>query len=442
MDIEARVLKRILPSSEEQKKIDDAVGELFRSLKSMARKRELPFEPLLVGSIAKGTHLTHPDIDMFLRFPIDISVERMGKIDKEVGRELLDNPEERYAEHAYISGFWHGFRTDLVPCYDVPSGRGRISAVDRTPFHTEYVKKNLESSQRNDVRLLKQFLKGIGIYGAEARIQGFSGYLSEILVIRFGDFRSVVKAGSKWKLPVQLSLEEKPSREFDEQFIFVDPVDPNRNVASPVSAENVRLFIEACRSYLRSPKLAFFFPKKQEMLSDDRLRALLSKRKGTILVDLPHIDVVEDVLWPQLRKTGVSMFEILEREGFSPSKLTLDSDSKGNYIVISCDVEELPRTYIHFGPPVNSPEVDRFRAKWATRGVSPPVIKKGRWQVEVEREARTPSEVLLMNFPSVRLGKGFRKMKLPVVVSGDGLLSRKYRRTLTKHFDEKRPWER
>jgi len=442
MDIETKVLKRILPSSEEQKRIDDAVSELFGSLKSIARKRDLPFEPLLVGSIAKGTHLTDPDIDMFLRFPTDISVERMGKIDKDIGRELLDNPEERYAEHAYISGFWHGFRTDLVPCYDVPSGKGRISAVDRTPFHTEYVRKNLRDNQKNDVRLLKRFLKGVGIYGAEARIQGFSGYLSEILVIKFGDFGSVIKAGSKWKLPVHLSLEEKASRKFDEAFVFVDPVDPGRNVASPVSAENARLFIDACRSYLRNPKLGFFFPKKREMLTDDRLRTLLSKKKGTLLVNLPHIDVVEDVLWPQLRKTGVSVFEILEREGFSPSKLTLDSDAKGSYIVISCDVEELPRTYIHFGPPANSPEAERFRSKWATRGVSPPVIRKGRWQVEVEREARTLSDVLLMSFPSVRLGKGFRKMKMPVIVSGDSLLNRKYRKTLTKHFDERRPWER
>lgn len=441
MDIESKVLRRILPSPEEQKKIEDAVDELARALKSIARKRDLSFEPVLVGSIAKGTHLTGPDIDLFLRFPTDVSVEKIGKIDKEVGRELLDDPEERYAEHAYISGFWHGFRTDLVPCYDVPSGRGRISAVDRTPFHTEYIKKNLKETQRNDVRLLKQFLKGVGIYGAEAKVQGFSGYLCEILIIRYGDFESLIEAAGKWKLPIELCLAEKASRRFDEKFVFVDPVDPGRNVASPVSEDNARLFIEACRSYWKNPTIKFFFPNKQEILADDELLGLLSK-KSTILVDLPHIDAVEDVVWPQLRKTGVSIFEILEREGFSPRRLTLESDAKGNYIVVSCNVDELPRTFIHYGPPAKSPEVERFRAKWTTRGASPPTIKKGRWQVEVEREARTPDEVLLMSFPSIRLGKGFRRMKVPVIVSGESLLNKKYRRVLTKHFDERRPWER
>lgn len=441
MEIEEKVLRRIVPSPEEQKKIDDAVDGLIGLLRSLARKRSLPFEPLLVGSIAKGTHLTDPDIDIFLRFPLEISSERIGEIDKELGRELLENPEERYAEHAYISGFWHGFRTDLVPCYDVASGRGRISAVDRTPFHTKYVKSTLKDSQKNDVRLLKQFLKGVGIYGAEARIQGFSGYLCEILIIKYGDFGSLIDVASRWKLPIELCIGEKASRRFDEPFVFVDPVDPGRNVASPVSEENAKLFVEACRSYRIKPTLNFFFPRKQEMLTDDELTALISK-KSTILVDLPHIDAVEDVIWPQLRKTGVSIFDILDREGFSPRKLTLESDAKGNYVVIGCDVAELPKTYIHYGPPAKSPEVERFLAKWSLRGANPPVIKKGRWQVEVERNARTPEEVILMHFPSVRLGKGFRKMKIPVIVSGESLLGKRYRSVLTKHFDEKRPWER
>jgi len=442
MEIKERVLSRILPSSEEQERIDHAVDELLELLRSTAQRRNLPFEPLLVGSIAKGTHLSHPDIDLFLRFPTDIPVSTIGKTTKEIGREILEEPEERYAEHAYISGFWHGFRTDLVPCYNVPSGRGRISAVDRTPFHTEYVKSHLRDDQKNEVRLLKQFLKGIGIYGAEARIQGFSGYLCELLVIKFGDFDSLIRAVSKWKPPVYLSLGEKGSRKFDEGFVFIDPVDPGRNVASPVSDANTRLFIDACKSYLKNPGLNFFFPKEQELMTDTELRALISGRKSTVLVDLPRLDVVEDVLWPQLRKTGTSVFKLLEREGFRPTKLTLDSDDRGNYIVISCEVKELPRTYIHLGPPVNSPEVDRFRAKWATKGVSPPVIRKGRWQVEAERKARTPDQVLLLNLSAIRLGKGFRKMNSPVIISGEGLMNMKYRRTLTKHFDERRPWER
>jgi len=442
MEIREEVLKRIVPTSAEQKRIDKAVSELIRLTRSIAKERKLPFEPVLVGSVAKGTHLTSPDIDLFLRFPTRIPVEQIGIIDKEIGREILENPEERYAEHAYISGSWHGFKTDLVPCYDVPSGHGRISAVDRTPFHTDYIKKHLSDEQKMDVRLLKQFAKGIGAYGAEAKIQGFSGYLCEILILKFGNFESIISSASKWRLTTEFWLEEKTTKKFDEPFVFVDPVDPGRNVASPVSTEKISLFIMACKSYNKNPSSDFFFPKEQEMLDDDKLTSAIEKSPGTILVELPHIDVVDDVLWPQLRKTGVSIFDILKREEFSPIKLTLDSDQKRNLVIVSGEIQELPKYYIHDGPPASSKESEKFKDKWSTKGASPPIVKRGRWQVEVEREARTPKEVLQKHFKSIRLGKGFRKMESPIIVSGEGLLKVKYRRAMTIHFDEKRPWER
>jgi len=65
MEIREEVLKRIVPTSAEQKRIDKAVSELIRLTRSIAKERKLPFEPVLVGSVAKGTHLTSPDIDLF-----------------------------------------------------------------------------------------------------------------------------------------------------------------------------------------------------------------------------------------------------------------------------------------------------------------------------------------------------------------------------------------
>ena len=36
-------------------------------------------------------------------------------------------------------------------------------------------------------------VKGIGIYGAELSIAGFSGYVTEVLVLKYGDFKNVIK---------------------------------------------------------------------------------------------------------------------------------------------------------------------------------------------------------------------------------------------------------
>jgi len=442
MRIEEKVLGRIVPSPDEQRRIDKAVAELTDRVNGIVEERKLPIRPVLVGSIAKGTHLTDPDIDLFLEFPSTVPKEEIGRIDKQMGREILDRPEERYAEHAYISGYWQGFKTDLVPCYKVSSGRGRISAVDRTPFHTRYVMDHLKEGQEDQVRLLKQFAKGIGVYGAEAKTQGFSGYLCEILVLKFGSFGELVSHAKRWKAPVELWIEREASKKFDEQFVFVDPVDPARNVASPVSPANLELFSDACRSYEKEPDERYFFPRELTPWDDKRLKEALSERPGTVLVELPALGVVDDVLWPQLRKTGVSVREILDREGFSPRKLSLSADGDMSLITIDCEVAELPPSYVHAGPPANSPEAPNFLEKWKGKGAHEPVVKKGRWQVEVERGERSPAEVLEKQFGEVRLGKGFRKSGRLAIVSGGGLMKKSYRRALTAHLDERRPWER
>jgi tRNA nucleotidyltransferase (CCA-adding enzyme) len=437
-----KVLEKIVPNAEEQRRIDRAVDELTGKVEDMIEARDIPAMPILVGSIAKGTHLTNPDIDLFLMFPPSVPKEEIGRIDKEIGRKLLDKPEERYAEHAYISGIWQGFKTDLVPCYRVASGKGRISAVDRTPFHTEYVKEHLEDRRRDDVRLLKQFAKGVGVYGAEAKTQGFSGYLCELLILKYGSFDELVSHARKWKLPLDLWLERRPTKKFDEKFVFVDPVDPGRNVASPVSQANLELFAEACGAYDAEPDERFFFPRELKPWDDGEMMIEIGKHQGTVLVQLPPLDVVDDVLWPQLRKTGVSVRDILEREGFSPGKLTLHADPKMCLMIIDCATAELPASYIHKGPPADSPEEPNFLAKWKRKGGSEPVVRKCRWEVEVARNERTPAEVLGKQFGEVRLGKGFRRTDRPVIVSGQGLAKNVYRLPLTRHLDARRPWER
>ena len=57
-------------------------------------------------------------------------------------------------------------------------------AADKSPFHTEYVTNKLDEEKRDQVRLLKKFLKSLGIYGAEIAKNGFSGYVTEVLILK------------------------------------------------------------------------------------------------------------------------------------------------------------------------------------------------------------------------------------------------------------------
>ena len=87
---------------------------------------------------------------------------------------------------------------NIVPCYKVKRGEW-VSATDRTPFHTDYVKPLLDEQMAEEVRLLKRFMKGVGVYGAEIKIGGFSGYLCELLVLNYGSFTEVLRSAANWK---------------------------------------------------------------------------------------------------------------------------------------------------------------------------------------------------------------------------------------------------
>ena len=110
----------------------------------------------------------------------------------------------------YIRGIYQDHKIEIVPCYKIENATQKLSAVDRTPLHTSYIKKHLKESQKNDVRLFKQFLKGINCYGAEAEIEGFSGYLCEILILKYGSFRNIISNAKDWKKGTKISSTLSP----------------------------------------------------------------------------------------------------------------------------------------------------------------------------------------------------------------------------------------
>ena len=208
--IEREVLSRIRPSPTEDRRMMKAVDSLVKKVVAAAAKAEAHIEPKLVGSVAKGTHMKDPDIDLFLMFPESTPLEELREKGLEIGRRAVKG-KEHFAQHPYVRGNHEGYRVDIVPCFMVKDPLRKLSAVDRTPFHTEFVVENLKEGQHDQVRLLKRFMKGIGCYGAEAKVQGFSGYLCELLVLRFGDFHSVLRAAAEWRKGESMALPEVPA---------------------------------------------------------------------------------------------------------------------------------------------------------------------------------------------------------------------------------------
>ena len=190
------ILERVAPTKEERAKIEALARKLEQRVASACEKYGIKASVRLEGSIAKDTWLSEePDIDVFMRLPANIPRQALGEISLKIARKATQGSKqiERFAEHPYLEAFVDGIRVNIVPCYDVKRGEW-LSATDRTPFHTDYVKKSLSKTLRKEVLLLKKFLKGIGVYGAEIKTGGFSGYLCELLILHYKSFNETLQA--------------------------------------------------------------------------------------------------------------------------------------------------------------------------------------------------------------------------------------------------------
>jgi len=189
------VLEDIIPGEEEKEELKRLSKRIIEELYSIIQEEGLGSiveDIVQVGSTGRDTHLRDDyDIDIFVRFKRNVDREVLRETILKVGKRAIENlggtSWVEYAEHPYVSGRIGKYDIDIVPCYKIGWNEGIISAVDRTPLHNEFVKRVLKSKPlNNDIRLLKKFLKGVGIYGSDLKTKGFSGYLCELLVIHYG----------------------------------------------------------------------------------------------------------------------------------------------------------------------------------------------------------------------------------------------------------------
>ena len=312
MRILDQVIRRIKPSKRELASEQKVLSEVMERLKQATPS---DVEVVLVGSVAKGTQLKgRREFDVFMLFPKSYSRERLVDVGLTSAKEAFKDAEFHlaYAEHPYLSVKFKGFDIDVVPAYRISSPEERATAVDRSPLHTAYVNNHLTEKQKDDVRLLKQFMKAHDIYGAEVRVEGFSGYLCELLIIRYGSFLDTLKHASSWKIPTVIDIENyygdknrtpvDLTKVFDAPLIVIDPTDKKRNVAAVVSTTSMSIFILASRMFLKRPSLNFFFKRRSPVSPANLYRRIKQRGTRLLVIEFPAPDVVEDTLWPQFRK--------------------------------------------------------------------------------------------------------------------------------------------
>ena len=293
------------------------------------------------GSYAKDTWLPkEADIDIFIKFKKTTSEEKFVEISKKIGFDSMRkyNPCIRYSEHPYVEARIMKTKINIVPCYDVKLGEWQSSA-DRSPFHTKYMQNVLTSEMKNDVRILKAFLKLTKIYGAEIAKQGFSGYVSEVLILNFHSFENVIRSLAKIQ---SNQIIGKSSKLFETSVVIIDPVDSNRNLAAAISNENIGKFILACRFYENNS--ALFFKSKLSKSSKNLWNNVLVV-KFNFKMRSP------DIIWGQIKRTTTSLATQLELGGFKVLRSKSYSDEQNEaYLFFLLESTSIPKNYCKFGP--------------------------------------------------------------------------------------------
>lgn len=360
--VTSQALRYCQPSAKEVEKLTTITNHVIEQV----RKYPSPLinEVVAGGSFAKGTWIKDDaDLDIFVKIDPSIDKVEFEKLGMNIGLQSLKKykTQMRYSEHPYVEAFVRNVRVNIVPCYDVERGKWR-SAADRSPFHTEYIKNNLDVKKQQEVRLLKKFLKSVGIYGAQIAKSGLSGYVTEILILKYGSFISTLHAvgdiNSERQIISICEVDNDVLKTFQSSVIIIDPVDPRRNLGSAISAESLGKFILSSRSFIHRPSLDFFTQEKNRKPKSPKLNSNL------LIIEFKYEPRSPDIIWGQLKKTLSSISKQLQLAHYNVIRTTCTTDEKGfAALVFMLQAVTLPSYIQRIGPEV-------FRRKESAKFIS------------------------------------------------------------------------
>lgn len=349
------ILKKIKPSIEDEKRVISLTNELINKIKIKDTK------VIIGGSLAKNTWLkdTH-DIDIFVKFNYNKFKDKSHKLSQFLEKALRKfKPIKLHGSRDYFQIKYQNYSFELVPILDINRIEQARNITDISPLHTLWINKHKKS---DEIRLTKAFAKAQNVYGAESYIQGFSGYVLEILTIHYGSFLNLIKNASKWKERTIIDPErqlknpliELNKSKIQSPLILVDPVDKTRNASAVLSKEKYNLFIKACKEFIKT-KSDKFFIKKEEKIP-----------KNSIVIEISPLKGKKDAIGGKLnslfnkikKQITLNEFKIVKSNWIWNDKVYFWFKLKNN---------TLPNLEIIKGPPLDKKEhVERFKKKHKT----------------------------------------------------------------------------
>lgn len=404
-------LKQTRPTKEQRRKLESLAGKTLSLTNKVAKMSKA--KAMLAGSITRDTWLPEKnEFDVFVLFPERLTQKQLETAGLQVGKivisKLKGEYEIAYAEHPYVSGRVGDIGIDIVPCFEIASTDKLKSAVDRTPFHVRYIEKKLPLGLSDEVRLLKKFLDANGMYGADAKVMGYSGYVCELLVIAYRSFLNVLRAAMKWRAGEVVDMEKFYGKEDYQRLVdmfrghplvLIDPTDRTRNAAAALSAFNFFKLKKYAQVFLDKPSLELVTGRDvQPMTEQELVEVQMKRRTELVVVKFIPPKVVPDVLWPQLRRFVDRLQSILEETKYEFKVLSKDVFTDNTFIatvILEMEVSKLPMVQKRVGPLIfDLKDAENFLGKYkdAAIGVYP---EDNFWVAEVNREFLTARDKIV-----------------------------------------------
>ena len=383
------ILKAVVQEIKPESKVVGEAEEFLKTLNNALKKSRIKAKATFGGSYAKDTWLKGDyDIDIFVKFDLKYKTEDLSSMLEKALKPF--KPEMLHGSRDY---FWvrNKMKFEIIPVLDIKKPEHAQNVTDFSPWHVKWVN-DKGKKYKDDIRLVKRFMKVQGCYGAESYIKGFSGHVVDILVIYHKGFMPLLKAAAKWKPKVIVDYYGKIGKKAEMilnkskiqgPIIIVDPVQPNRNAAAAVNQKMFDAFADAAGKFLKKPSEKFFEYKEIDWEK-------LSRKGKLIIIDIDVPEGKEDPVGAKLVKAYEYMKKKLD--DFKPSPemiIKWDKQRKATFGYL-LKQEKLPEEFEWPGPPAEMKEAAEIFSKKHKKTF----VKKGRVYAKVKYEYRNPEELL------------------------------------------------
>jgi tRNA nucleotidyltransferase (CCA-adding enzyme) len=388
-DVLGRVLERIKPKEHEQEKIKRSVDEFLAVLSPKIK----PLKAFVGGSYAKDTWLSDiKDIDIFIIFPKEY-LKKSAVISDILEKKISSHkPERLHGSRDYFKVYYKGIYFEIIPILKIAKANDAKNITDISPLHVKWVNSKSNEKIKDEIRILKAFLKANNLYGAESYLRGFSGYVCEILICYYRSFMNFINDASKWKSTKLIDAEHYylPEKEalssLNESkiapLVLIDPVQKERNVSASVSRDVFDKLKEKAKQFIKKPELSYF-EKKQFSFDDVKKKY---KKNIPILLQIKPLKGKDDIIGSKILKVFDYIIDKSNDYGFEIVDKGWDYGIKRNsniWIVFKGDIS---RHFEAKGPDAkNKMHGERFRDKHKKV-----FLRKGRLYADEMREFTAP----------------------------------------------------